>query len=455
MQPDQMNISGNDAHSEYELNHAMLMSVLTERENSIMADAGERTFTISIERVLYDHTTRTMVRFDGQSGIEAMLGELVSLYPGCVEEWHDGHLMGLSTAASKHLVGCPMIVELGPGGQVICKVGPSQSVVEMLDALQGFDRAVHVASRNLGCDYALLSEGYNSFVDTPLDVPLVPRTKWTLMSAYLSQTGRYARDAMRCACAMHLSLDFSSERDGLAIYRLGTALTPLLMFLTDNVRSFRGSGARRCPNMTRAIIWEEVDPKRCGIVPGTFDSAFSFDRYVEWLEGLSPILATTEDDEVSSTGKRTLRQVMEAGPFSTSQTLHAFDIALPFVRLGESIEFLQIDALRPRMAASICAFVKGLFCDARSVDAVWSMLSFVKESDVQDALFELRLRGWNAPVYGQRVTDLVAKLVGISRAGLQDPTERRLLDEMTELWDFSMVPRDAFIHQEVKANRGW
>ncbi|MDO4798284.1 MAG: glutamate-cysteine ligase family protein [Coriobacteriales bacterium] len=454
MQPDTApNVS--TAQEPYVHNHKKLMEVLQGGETTKAEQLSMRPLGITIERVLYDHATKSMVGFGGKLGIEAVLAQIARQLHGCVEEWHDGHLMGFSSPRGEHSTQCKLVVTLGPGGQIVCTVGPSCSVVEMLEAIDGFDREVHVASRALGCDYELLAEGYNSFVDSPLDVPLIPRTRWTLVSAHLSQTGRYARDAMRCSCATHITLGYESEREALATYRLCVALTPLLMFLTDNVRSFRGSGARRCPVMTRSIVWNEVDPARCGIVPGTFETGFSFERYVDWLEGLMPILATTENDEVSSTGKRTLRELMSERDLTSPEILDAFGMALPFVRLGTTIQILQVDALRPRMAASLCAFAKGLLRNDLNADAAITLLGDLNEDAVLDAIYELRLRGWNAIVYGRRVDDLVQRLVAIARSGINDPRELRLLDELAELWDFNMVPRDAFVHQEVKQNRGW
>lgn len=439
----------------YNQNHVRLMEVLQQAKAQAAGRSSMRPMSITLERVLYDHTTQTMVGFGGKQGIEAMLAQICAQVPGSVEEWHDGHLMGFCVPQAELDDQCALVATLGPGGQIVCTVGPSCSIVELLGAIERFDREVHVAARALGCDYGLLAEGYNSFVDSPLDVPLVPRTRWTLVSAHLSQTGRYARDAMRCSCATNILVGYESEREALLTYRLCVALTPLLMFLTDNVRSFRGSGARRCPTMTRSVVWNEVDPSRCGIVPGTFGSDFSFDRYVTWLEGLMPILETSENDEVSSTGKRTLRDLMGERELTDQEAQEAFGIALPFVRLGDVIEIRQADALRPRMAASLCAFAKGLLRNDLNADTAITLLGDLSEERVLDAIYELRVRGWNATVYGRRVSDLVERLVAIARSGLSDAQELRLLDELVELWDFNMVPRDAFVHQEIKQSRGW
>lgn len=452
MQPEQTTIVPADKTT-YEHNRDLLLSLLRHEEDDLVPSSGGCTLTISLERVLFDHGTNSMVPFDGPHGIEAVLAQVVQNLPDCEQEWHDGHLMGLRESTKDGRL--PLRVTLEAGGQLVCTVGPAYEIADLRDALDRFDRAIHVASRALDCNYELLPEGYNSLVETPLDVSLVPRTKFTLLSAHLSQTGRYARDAMRCSCATHLSLGYTDERDALTLNRLAVALTPLLMFLTDNVRSFRGSGARRCPIMTRAIVWDEVDSSRCGIVPGTFDPAFSMDNYVDRLEELLPILFTDDDGETTSTGKKTLREIMEGHEFSRSEAQRMLHIALPYVRIDGRVELRMADALRPRLVASLGAFVKGLLCNMLSVDALETLFADVDETAVRDAIFELRVRGWNATVYGRRVEDLVGRLITIARSGLEDASERRMLESLAELWEFSLVPRDSFVQQEIKADRGW
>ena len=436
-------------------NHATLVSALHKGRHADAFDSERRSLELSLERMRYDRVANAPVPFDGECGIEAVLAKIAELWQGCAQDWSDGHLVGL---VAKRPVGGTAVnvsISVGAGGQLVCTAGPTLRVTEFKDALDEFDRAIHVAASRLGCDYALAAEGYNPYASSPLDVSLVPCTKWTLLSAQLSQTGRYARDAMRCSYATQISLDYGNERDAITAYRTAVALTPLFMFLTDNVRSFRGCDARRCPRMVRATIWQEVDPARCGIVPGTFDEDFSFERYVSWLEGLLPVLYSDGSGTTISTGKRTLAEFMEGQVLTQRDVLQFYDIAFPFVRLGSRIELLQADALHPRLAMGYAAFVKGLFCNGLALDATRDLIGVVSEDDVQEAIRELRLRGWDAMVYGRRTGELVDKLIRIARSGLEDLGERRMLGELATLWEVRMVPRDAFVQQEIKARRGW
>lgn len=437
-------------HDTYVRNHGELLSVLMGGERFGTHGDGRRTVGIRLERFVYNRRAHHTVGYEGEGGVRELLEHLRQFFDGQGAQVVDGCLVGFSGRVQ---VGSGERVDLdvsvGAGAQLACSVGPSAHVASLLEAIEVFDREVHVAAGELGRDYTLLAEGYNPTVSGPLDVSLVPETRYALMNAFLSQTGRYARDAMRCSCATEVTLDYGDEADAADSYRLAVALTPLTMFLTDNTRSFRGSDARHTPRMTRSLVWEEVDPKRCGVIPGTFDGRFTFETYVSWLEGLEPILFTDSLGTTTSTGSQTVGDVLRSRALSGSEIVRLYDMALPDVRLRGYIELRQADAMRPRYAAAYAAFLKGIFYNDESFSAARELVGRVSESDVERAKTALRLSGWNASVYGRPAADLVEKLLRISRAGLADPKERRILDELATLWDVRMVPADAFTAADV------
>ena len=464
-----------ESRATYLKNYEKLHAILSGGRQATMGMTAEQgsVVTVRLSRILKDSDTDTTVPFEGPAGIEALLARLSDSWRSHIRVFEDGHLVGLTGAVSftgerGAAVSVPMshiayaldggalvvCISLGPGGQVIVTVGPSNSVSHIAKGLEAADRALHVAAHSMGCNYELLSEGYNPLVSSPLDVALVPCTKNTLSNAHLGQCGRFARDYMRCMASTEVILGYGNEREAIGAFRLASALSPLFMFLTDNIRSFRGSGARRCPRMCRSLIMDEVDPTRSGIVPGTFDRQMSFDRYIEWLMDIQPIYVTDALGTTTSSGKRTLKEVLGDRVLSESEILSLFDCVLPNVRLGKDMELLQADALRPTQAAGYAAFVKGIFVNPLGRDSVWSTLSVNSEADVQAATVELRRKGWDATIYGMRVTDLVARLLSLAYQSISDE-ERALVENIAEFWEVHMVPRDAFVIQETKKERGW
>jgi len=408
-----------DASDVYPKNRQTLLNVLNVRDRTTRSP---RRFNIAIERILVDREHNTFVPYTGDKGIEALLHEFSNAWQVFHERWYNGHLMclygalGASTGEAIRFE-----ISLAPGGQIVCKAGPTTSLTAILEAFDAFDRQLHVVSHRMGCDYGLLAEGYNPLVKSPLDVALVPRTRWTLLNAHLGQTGRYARDAMRCECATLVKMDMGTATFGINEYQTAVALAPIFMFLTDNVRSFRAADALLTQRMTRSIIWDEVDVTRCGVVPGTFYDDFSVEAYADWLESLQPITFVDDQGVTSSTGKKTLHDVMEQRELSRGETAHMLTSAFPIVRLfNASMEFIQADSMRPRMAVAYLAFIKGLFGSRFAVNAAGAFLGKVTDRDVEVAITELRQNGWNARMYGKSVGQIVDQLLQIARNELDD-----------------------------------
>ena len=438
----------------YLQNHQILLEAMHSDANVYGSEL--RQITLVLERFLVDRRENVTVAFAGECGIEALLREVSETWSEYSQVWHNNHLMGL-VGNMGPTIGSSIGLEvaLGPGGQIICKAGPSTRIEDILKAIDAFDRQLHAVSYDMGCDYALLSEGYNPMTRSPLDVSLVPRTRWTLLNAHLGKTGRYARDAMRCTCATRVAVGPSPRSNTDHEYRVATALSPLLTFLTDNVRSFRDTDTRHTQRMTRSLIWDEVDATRCGVVPHIFDEGPVEEHIAQWLEDIQPMFLEDANGTIRPTAKSTLRTIMHERAIDAGEAQNALDTAFPNVALHKgSLELTQADSLRPTMAAGYAAFIKGIFASDFSVGAVEAALGMVDEQDVIDAGQLLRKEGWNATVYNQSIGTLVDQLLQIVRTQL-DPQEQRLLNNIAEQWEVHMVPRDAFVHQAIKATRGW
>ena len=440
-----------EASDFYDKNRQVFMQVLNVCDRPT---EQPRKLTLAIERILVDRAHNTFVPYTGENGIEDFLVNFGKAWPEFHERWYNSHLMSLYGAlGTRSGEAIRFEVSLSPGGQLVCKAGPTTSLGAMLEAFDAFDRQLHVVSHHMGCDYVLLSEGYNPLTRSPLDVALVPRTRWTLFNAHLGQTGRYARDAMRCECATHIGMDLGTAMMPALEYQTAVALMPLLTFLTDNVRCFRTADTQHTPRMLRSVIWNEVDKARCGVIPRTFDQDFDARAYLDWMEGIQPIVFVDDKGVTSSTGKQTLRDVMRQRELSKNEAMLMLDSVFPSVRIiNSTMELLQADALRPHLAVAYLAFVKGLFASKFSVKATHTFLGHASTDSVEAAVNELRENGWKARIYGKRVSQVMQQLLQVAKTEL-DSSERRILDDIAEQWDVHMVPRDTFVHQALRSSR--
>ena len=421
-------------------NKAALARLLDSPDCSV---AGERAVGLELERFVIDRTTGHTVAYVDEPGVLSLLKGWAAFFAPEEQVFIDGHLFGYAGHYDVDGEQVGIAISLEPGSQLEASVGPSPHVWALLGALERFDAQFADITAKLGVDWELVAFGFNPTVTSPTEIPLIDKERYHMMDAYLSKTGRYARDMMRTTTSAQVSIDLACGSNGVGTYRLAVALGPVLSFLCDNAPHWRGLSKKDTPRMAHARIWESVDADRCGIVPGTFDDGFGSEAYVEWLCGVRPILFTNEAGESVSTGQETEGEVMSRRLLGKHELAHMISMVFPEVRLKGFAELRQTDSLPPHQSAALAAFVKGLFYDPAVGDEVSELvLPGVDEQAVRDAWGELEEKGWDATVYGRPVGELVDDLVALSRKGLAGDADLALLEPLTSLWAARQVPRD-------------
>lgn len=404
-----------------------------------------RELGLELERFVIDRTTGHTVAYADSPGIRALLETWGRFFAPEERVFIDGHLFGY--VGTIDVAGSPVgiSISLEPGSQLEASVGPSTSAAKLMGALEAFDTQFAEVTREMGVDWELVAQGNNPHEDDPAKVPLIDKERYRLMDAYLSQTGRYARDMMRCSASTQVSVDLACGcgLGGRQTYPLAVALGPILSFLADNTVRWRGLAGDACPRMVRSRIWEQMDPDRCGTVPGTFDEGFGPEAYVDWLCGVRPILFTDEAGETYSTGSATEADIMSRRLLGEHELAHMLSMVFPDSRLKGFVEIRVADSLPPKLAGALTAFVKGLFYTPDvGNDAVRLLVDDTTEQDVADAWHELQDKGWDAQVYGRPVTEVVDELVHLAERGLAGDADAVLLKALTSLWRERRVPRD-------------
>jgi glutamate--cysteine ligase len=403
---------------------------------------------IELERFVIDQSSGHTVAYDDEPGIHALLKRWSRYFRPEQRVIIDKRLFGYigQVTAGEHEVG--ISISLEPGSQLEVAVGPDASATALLGALQAFDAQFQTLTSEMGVDWKLIAEGFNPQIVDPSSVPLIEKKRYQLMDAYLSKTGRYARDMMRCSASTQVSVDLSCGRGfgRRKTCQLSVALGPILSFLTDNTTSWRGLSFEDTPRMVRSRIWEQVDPARCGTVPGTFSYDFGPETYVDWLCTVRPILFTDQQGTTTSTGKATVKDLLSKRLLGPGELRHLLSMVFPDTRLKGFAEMRTCDSLPLASAASLAAFVKGLFY-ARSANeqATRLLVDHTGERDVSNAWRALRAGGWNARVYGHSICDVVEELMMLAEQGLQADADQLLLEELFKLWRGRHVPRDLHV----------
>lgn len=352
----------------------------------------------------------------------------------------DGHLMGLSCKVPLPDLPCPeqnpasqpgqassephsagLEISLEPASQFEISVGPVRCLDDLPAVYSVFSQAFQQTARELGLDADLMQTGYNP-LHNARSMPLIDKERYRLMDAHFKNTGNSGIDMMRGTASTQVSFDFVDEQDFVRKYRMANALAPLLSLATDNVASFRGSLTGGAPRMAHARVWQDVDPARCGLVPGTFDPGFGFAAYVDWVLSAPAILFLEPDGTVRGTQQPMAELIANtAEPLTKDQIAHLFSMVFPDVRVKNFIEFRDADSLPIHLGTALTALIKGIMYNRASFQQAYELLGIdsLGDKDILEARQQLMDHGYTAQIYGgQNAGELLDKLLDIARAGL-------------------------------------
>src|SRR5208283_2651737 len=112
-----------------------------------------------------------------------------------------------------------------------------------------------------------LELGFLALGHTPVwkreDVPVMPKGRYAIMRAYMPKVGGMGLDMMFRTCTVQANLDFASEADMTAKFRLSLALQPIVTALFANSPFIEGKPSGYLSS--RARVWTDTDPDRTGL----------------------------------------------------------------------------------------------------------------------------------------------------------------------------------------------
>lgn len=367
--------------------------------------------------------------YEGSHGVAELLRRLRPHYDAPLLE--GDRLVGLA---------CPgETVTTEPSLQTEVSAGPHGSVTELAGEYRRWRSWVDPIVDELGLSLPEL--GYNPTAPTA-ELPLSPKFRYACMDRYLRAIGGYGPQMMRGSASLQISIDFSDERDAARKLRIANAIGPVMALMLDNAPIHEG-GPRRY-NLVRTRIWQDVDPARCGVVPGSLGQGFSFERYADWVLGVPAILVPDESSPGGwrYVGAQTFAAVYRDREMTRAEVEHALSMEWPDVRVKTYLEIRQADAVPAPYAFAYAALVKGLFYGEASLSVLEGELSqagseggFVSAWDVtaaKDALILDEEGGYGARVYGRPVGAWADLLLRLAHQEL-DTDEERYLDPLDEL----------------------
>ena len=318
-------------------------------------------------------------------------------------------------------------ISLEPGGQFEFSGAPVENVHQTASELMSHLAQVREVAKPLGIGFLGLGMTPNW---KRSDMPVMPKGRYKIMTAYMPKVGRYGLDMMYRTCTVQANLDFSSEADMVKKMRVSLALQPVATAL---VRQF--AIHRRQAERFSFVPFGDLDRHR----QGARRHAALGVRSRHGLRALRRLRARRADVFRQSRRQiyRRLRQVVPrslmagrldnlAGERATmSDWANHLSTIFPEVRLKRYLEMRGADGGPWRRLPSLTAFWAGLLYDDDALDACWDMVKDWSAAERQKLRDDVPRLGFKAEIGNRNMLTLAQETLRLCAKGL---ARRRRLD---------------------------
>jgi len=371
-------------------------------------------FRMGTEHEKFAFTTEghAPVPYEGPRGIKALLDGMETRL-GWEPILDAGNIIGLADEENGGAI------SLEPGGQFELSGAPVATVHETCTELQGHLEHLRAVAEPLGIGF--LGLGMTP-TWTRADVPVMPKRRYRIMTAYMPKVGSLGLDMMYRTSTVQTNLDFSSEPDMVKKLRVSLALQPVATALFANSPFTEGK-----PNgflSFRSEIWRDTDNDRAGMLPWAFEDGMGFERYVDYALDVPMYFVKRGDDYIDVAGKsfRDLLagrlDVLPGERATISDWANHLTTIFPEVRLKRYMEMRGADSGPWRRLPALPAFWVGLLYDDAALDACWQMVKDWSPDERQKLRDDVPRLGFKAEIRGRKMLDLARDLVALAKAGL-------------------------------------
>lgn len=352
------------------------------------------------------------VPYDGPRGIRTILDGMQGLL-GWEPIMEGDHPIGLFDVTGGGAI------SLEPGGQFELSGAPVETLHQTACETAAHLAQVNEIAKPLGIKFLALGM---SPLWSRSETPVMPKSRYKIMSAYMPKVGRYGLDMMFRTSTVQVNLDFSSEADMVKKLRVSLALQPVATALFAN-SPFTEGKLNGFLSM-RSEIWRDTDNARAGMLPFAFEDGFGFEQYVDYALDVPMYFIKRGDDYNDVTGQ-SFRDLLD-GKLSgmpgekaaLSDWANHLGTIFPEVRLKRYLEMRGADVGPRAMITALSAFWVGLLYDPASLDAAWEMVKGWSTQERQSLRDDVPRLGFKATLKGRSVQDMARDALALSRAGL-------------------------------------
>ncbi len=233
---------------------------------------------------------------------------------------------------------------------------------------------------------------------------------------------------MRGTAATQISIDYCSEEDFVRKYRTAYLIMPAIKFLTDNAPIFEGKPYPE--HLVRTEIWDNVDPKRCGVPGNIFDHDFGFHAYAEYLWNM-PLIMKPEDGDFIYSGDDRTSDIWGEKLISPEDVDHIVSMTFLDVRLKNYVEIRGADSMPNEYIMAYLAFIKGIFFEKEVASTLLDRYQ-ITIKDIHEADQSLYKDGYQGKIYGVPADQFIRELLELAKGHLTNG-EDKFLDPFIRL----------------------
>lgn len=377
-------------------------------------DFGNMMFGIEIEHILVQKDSREAVRYDydadevemqNKVSVKRILQNLLDSGEYQELEREGNFLLGVKSDKVQ--------ITLEPGAQLEIALGPYK-INQLNDIKLKYNQTIDDIKAITGNNIDILNIGYQEQTKFQ-NIRLIPKKRYYAMDEYLTTSGKYGLNMMRCSASTQVSIDYFSEEDAFNKYKVASILSPIFCHMFANTPYFEGKDNDK--NIIRLQMWDDIDKARCGIPNFIFsDSKHFFNNYANYALKAPLMVANFMNTTEKSSQISVFATNDNAHNLYPNRSLNIYEIEHILstfffdVRLKNFIELRSCDSLPIDDVLKYLNAVKTNFYDQQKLKFWVRRFEDVKYLDVIDAKMQIVKYGNDANVYGQNIKEIIRSL---------------------------------------------
>ena len=278
--------------------------------------------------------------------------------------------------------------------------------------------------KDIGEEFGFILLGLGVEPSLSLDeFPWMPKQRYSIMKKYMPKVGTLGHHMMKRTCTNQVNLDYHSEEDMIAKYRLMLNLEGIATAIFAN-SPFDQKQVSKYKSL-RSHFWHHTDKDRTGLLPFVFDKDFNFEKYVEYALDV-PMYFVIKNHKYINMTNYTFRnffenQIKDDINFEPKidDWINHLSTLFPQVRLKQFLEIRSMDACSWDLICSQPAFWTGLLYNQTSFNEAQELVESWTQEDRNYINKVAPKFGLQAQFKEGTILDTAQKLFEISKQGLE------------------------------------